>query len=146
MHIVYDPQQENWSLFVNAQQGGGDILPGQHFAGIAYQRGGGVGDILRGLWRYLLPMRGIVGQEGLRAASNMLSDIVAGKDVSSSAKKATRTGLRNVLTKAANTLNPDEEKEIAGEGRRRRRRLAVLGGPSRRGRTIKRDIFAEQGI
>jgi hypothetical protein len=136
MHVNYDPKVEDWSRFVSndLQFGGGDYE--QFFSGYPYQRAGGIGDVLRSLWRFLVPLgRSAVksiGSEGLRTASQVLNEVVEGKDVRTSLERGARTGVRNLLDKASRSLAQK------GQGRRGGQRLKAFGGPTR----TKDDIFA----
>ena len=86
------------------------------FQGTPYQRGGriqrgaGVGDILRRLWRFVLPLAAKagkaaapvikeLGREGLMAGSRVMSDVANGGDLKESVINEGRQGLKNVVHK-----------------------------------------------
>lgn len=84
VHVVFDTNAVSLGDFI--QTGGGSstyfegVAPYQRGRGIVLrQRGAGVGAILRGLWRTLLPVLKSVGasvtQEGIATGSRILSNL-----------------------------------------------------------------------
>lgn len=93
MHVVFDGSTLSLATINNPQTGGGliNFFEAQHnfqrgyghFSTFSRQRGGGVGSVLRHIWRYLKPLAGSVapiatsalkeiGREGLTAAAKTL--------------------------------------------------------------------------
>jgi hypothetical protein len=132
---------EVWAAFYTKQAGGG-------FVGIPYQRGGGLGNFFRGLFRFLLPVVAkagkAIGKEALSAGSRIASDVVAGEDFVDSAKRNLRESTALLLNKGAENLQKG--------GRLGKRPSAKRGKPKapptkRRRKSIKRmnihDIFTK---
>ncbi|KAI3419213.1 hypothetical protein GPALN_006964 [Globodera pallida] len=100
----------DWSTFADAspellvQFGGYNV-----FRGIPYQRGGGVGSVFRSLMRYLLPigkqLGAAIGRQGLESGNRVLTNVLAGKDIKESLVTESKSGLANLLEKAASNLN-----------------------------------------
>jgi hypothetical protein len=107
VHIIFDPNSVNLNDF--EQIGGGDItyfrgLP-PYQRGYGYrQRGAGVGDVLRSLWRVLLPVfktaGQTVGREALTTGNKILDNLAEGKDVKTSVKEAAKVSADNLLEKS----------------------------------------------
>ncbi|MCP4125017.1 MAG: hypothetical protein GY751_25015 [Bacteroidetes bacterium] len=63
----------------------------QVYSGLPYQRGTGIGNVFRGLIRYLLPVAKTVGKslgkQALRTGAQIASDIAGGDKLEESVKK-----------------------------------------------------------
>ncbi len=74
---------------------------GAAFAGVPYQRGGGLGSIFRGLFRAILPVAKsvgrAVGKQALRTGAAIASDVADGANFKESAKKHGREGVKKVV-------------------------------------------------
>lgn len=123
VHVVFDINSVNLGNF--SQTGAGltyfeGLTPYQrgsgHFAGTMRQRGGGVGDIFRSLWRLLLPAikttGKTVGTEGLATGARILNNLSQGANLKDTLMQEGRTGLENVVNKIQK-----------GSGRIKRKRL-----------------------
>lgn len=126
MHIEFDPQSVDWSQFIEPKEfppslnqiggsGGGGY---QVFTGIPYQRGAGIGSLFRSIFmRYLLPLgkqAGVaIGRQSLDSGSKILSSVLEGKDLKESLIDEGKSGLKNLLEKAASNL---EKKKQNGQG------------------------------
>lgn len=121
MHVDFDPLKIEWAF--DSQEGGGVGAGGTEysiFRGIPYQRGAGIGSVLRSfMMRYLLPMGkqiGVaIGRQGLESGNKVLSNVLEGKDLKESLMEEGRTGLKNLLEKAARNVAAQKEKQ-KGEG------------------------------
>lgn len=115
MHVDFDQEQVEWSALTSPfhydddgihqlQQFGGYNI----FHGMPYQRGAGLGSIFRSFLRYLLPIGknigAAIGQEGLRTGNRVLSNVLDGKDLKETLVEESKSGLKNLLEKAANNL------------------------------------------
>lgn len=123
VHVTFDPSSTR--LAGNIQSGG------QFYEGEVFQRGRGagypgrhtgegVGDILRGVWRYLKPMALTVGKEAADAGSRILGNIAQGEDLKETVKNEGKEGVKRILEKASRKLQKG-----SGAGRRRRRTKRV---------------------
>lgn len=105
MHVHFDPDTVDWNSLLrpNHHQNGG-----AYFIGRPYQRGGGFGSVLGGIFRFLLPALKSVGRElgreGLVVGSKVLGDLAHGKSLRSSIVEEGAAGLRNVIDRT----NPSE--------------------------------------
>ena len=123
MHVSFDPLQIDWTFFtaptstLSDQNGGGGssgmMLGGSAagypiFTGLAYQRGAGIGSVFRSLFRFLLPIgrqAGVaIGRQGLESGSRVLSGLLDGKPLKETVVNEGRSGLKNLLDKAADNL------------------------------------------
>ncbi|KAL3090409.1 hypothetical protein niasHT_028366 [Heterodera trifolii] len=78
------------------------------FRGVPYQRGAGVGAAFRSLMRYLLPIGKqigtAIGRQGLESGNRVLTNVLDGKDLKESLVNESKSGLKNLLEKAANNI------------------------------------------
>ncbi|HEX4849552.1 MAG TPA: hypothetical protein VFV08_02045, partial [Puia sp.] len=107
VHVRFDP-----SISINDYQSG---YGGAYFKGISpyqrgygYQHGAGLGDVLRGVWRFLLPvikspaMKEIgqsVGKEMLSSGSNILSKVASGETLKSAVLEEGKNAAESLLEK-----------------------------------------------
>uniref|UniRef100_A0A1I7Y945 Uncharacterized protein n=1 Tax=Steinernema glaseri TaxID=37863 RepID=A0A1I7Y945_9BILA len=126
MHIPFNAAVDvDWERFFMqqaVQNGAGLARP---FRGYAYQRGTGLGNVFRSLFRYVMPLitKANVRNEILNAGSRLLGDIAQGEKVGHSIKKNTVRGLKNVV---GNLSTKSQE-----GGRQRKRKRAVSSSSSR---------------
>ncbi|KAH7702049.1 hypothetical protein AAVH_30808 [Aphelenchoides avenae] len=133
VHVRFDTSRVTIQDLLAGQSGGGAIT---FFEGMPFQRGvqrgAGVGDVLRRLWRFVVPLASKAGQalaplakeigrEGLVAGSRVLSDVAEGGDVRSALSKEGRAGVRRLLKRAAAGADIQEG---SGARKTKRRRLA----------------------
>lgn len=92
MRVEYIPR-ENWDAFYSKQAGHG--LPG--FEGSAFQRGGGLGNFLGRLFRFIIPVAKkvgkAVGKQALASGADFIGDVAQGKNPKKAVKKRTRQGV-----------------------------------------------------
>ena len=122
------------------------------FAGNRTQAGHGLGNILGGLARMVIPIIRKGGksvlQEGIRAGVDVLGDISQGQDIKSSLKRRAKESGSRLVNKAARTINespsgqldrkPIKAKRI-GRGRQSKPKQP------RKHITTRRDIFVKNG-
>ncbi len=99
MRVTFNPQSGAfWQK--QLQRGGG---PG--FQGYSYQRGSGIGSILRGIMRFILPVATqagrAIGRQALRSGASAATDILAGDDPKEALIKHGTTGASKLLRKGA---------------------------------------------
>jgi len=98
MHVHFDPETVDWRVYLVQTGGGGG---GGFYVGRPYQRGAGIGAVLGGIFRFLLPvLKGVgreLGREGLAVGSKVLGDVAQGKALRDSLIEGTADGLRNVI-------------------------------------------------
>lgn len=142
MHANYVPPSERFWLeyfLSQAQHGAG-------FTGLQYQRGAGIGNLFRQVWRFLLPVAAsagkTLGREALAAGANFASDVLAGTAPKVAMKKHGKVAASNLLSKAATKvrgggkrkkkrktpINRKRKSKTAGAGKKRKRR----GGKKRK--------------
>lgn len=139
MHIDFDPDSVNWDqlLSINTldfptynNQFGGANYP--IFRGVPYQRGAGIGSVFKSILRFLVPLGkeagAAIGRQGLESTSRILSNVLEGKNVREALKDEARSGVKNLLTKAAERVGQ------TGNGRGKGRNLK-----RKKSRTINSD-------
>lgn len=89
MRVEYKPPDRKfWSAVLTRPQRGGIIIG---FKGDPYQRGAGLGNILKGLFRMILPIAKKAGKAigigALEAGSNVAADVLKGRNLKKSLKK-----------------------------------------------------------
>jgi hypothetical protein len=112
------PSEAFWhATFTNSQRGGGGGI--NPFIGYRYQRGSGFGNVLKSLFRFILPVAKsagkAVGLQALETGGQLASDIAEGKDIQSSLKRRGRTAASKLVTKAAKRI---VRKIQTGKGRK----------------------------
>lgn len=110
MHVLYDPDKEDWSSYFSRQGGSG------YYEGLPLQRGYGIGSIFGSLFRFLLPIAKSVGKEigreGISLGSRLLGDIAQGQNVKESLVRESKDSLKTLVKKANDRLQ-------TGQGKRR---------------------------
>lgn len=139
MHVDFDPLQVQWSALAEADGPIGVQFGGYSvFRGVPYQRGAGLAQVFRHVWRYLLPIGkeigSAIGRQGLESGSKVLNNVLEGRDLRESLASEGRAGLRNLLDKAAKRLDTQSGK---GFDFRRYRNNADGGNSMTRMRTGK---------
>jgi hypothetical protein len=157
MHVNFDPVQVDWTFFtppntMDMFQSGGGVMMGSAasypvFSGMTYQRGAGLGSVLRSLWRFLLPLGrqagAAIGRQGLETGARVLSGVLDGKDVKETVVSEGKAGLKSLLDKASDNLSRQKGSggsfdfkrykrnvEEGGEEKDIKRRLLSTIGPS----------------
>lgn len=113
MRVLFIPQNDkHWAQYYTRQQ------TGRGFDGVPYQRGGGLGNIFRGLFRFLLPVAKTagkaVGRQALRTGAHIASDLVAGGDLKKVLKTRGKRGASDLLRTAATNLDQSGSGSIKG--------------------------------
>jgi hypothetical protein len=156
MHIDFDPHQVDWAFFtalpdsldVIGQAGGGGALmfgSGSYpvFTGMAYQRGAGLGSVLRSLWRSLLPLGrqagAAIGRQGLESGARVLSGLLDGKELKETLASEGKAGLKNLLNKAADNLGKQQGSGGSFDFKRYKKTVGDDDGG------IKRGVFSSMG-
>ena len=89
---------KNQYLDYYVNQAGGDMPA---FVGARYQKGHGLGNILRTLTRFALPMikKGVkvIGKQALKTGLDVAGDMMAGEPVKKAAKHRISQGLKNLI-------------------------------------------------
>ena len=129
MRVHYQPNSAaQWAK--QYQQGSG-------FDGQSYQRGGGLGNIFRGIMRVVFPLLKsagkAVGKEALRAGAHIASDIVAGDDPVNSIQRHTKQSIANQLNRGVSRLQKGK-----GLGKRPRKSIKGTAIPLKRAKKTKR--------
>ncbi len=102
------------------------------FQGLPYQRGGGIGNVFRGLLRILLPVAKTagkaLGKQALRTGAAIASDIAEGRDIKESATTRGAEALSTMVKKATRKKR----------GKQKGRGLGTRKAPSKgiKGRTL----------
>jgi len=107
VHVIFDTSMVGYDDYV--QTGGGDRNEYNYFRGSSpYQRGygiiqggAGVGDVFRGIWRFVLPILRhagtMLGSEALSTGQRILGKVNEGETLKSAAINESRRGLDNIL-------------------------------------------------
>ena len=107
------------------------------FYGAQFQRGHGLGSLLKGLFRWAAPFiksgAKHIGKEAMRASSNVLGDVMKGVNIKEAAKSRYTEGARNLLEQGADRI----EQQQYGEGykrkpRKRTRHANTVSGRAKR--------------
>ena len=113
------------------------------FQGQMYQRGHGLGNIFRGIFKFLLPLAKSaatsVGKEALHTGVNIVTDSLQGKDIKEAAIRRGREAATHLVDKVQKRLSQSGKgrsgNKQSGKGIKRRastlRKLRTIGIPKR---------------
>jgi hypothetical protein len=142
VHIPFDTREVKFEDYV-LQVGGGLIPTENHeiaedpytyFRGTNFQRGyglgrqngGGIGDILRGVWRFLLPIvrkaGTSLGKEALSTGERILDKIAEGENVKESVITEGKKGLDTIIEKGRDVLESGRKQFGGGPIKRQRKK------------------------
>uniref|UniRef100_A0A914QWF2 Uncharacterized protein n=1 Tax=Panagrolaimus davidi TaxID=227884 RepID=A0A914QWF2_9BILA len=99
VRVLFNPDSLDLNNVIYPLQTGGYF-----FTGISRQRGAGVGDILRSLWRFVLPAVKAIGKEGLAATATTLGNISEGQTPKEAIKRNAMSSAKRLLETATNNL------------------------------------------
>ena len=113
--------------YVRQQRGGGDFPV---YVGRMRQRGHGIGDIFKSIWRFISPAFKTLAPHALRAGANIVEDVSSGNTWKDSAFKHVPTVVRQFPEALSNIVSKpkvistdvSENTEQTGSGIRRRRK------------------------
>jgi len=113
--------------YAKQQRGGGDFPV---YVGRMRQRGHGIGDIFRSIWRFISPAFKTLAPHALRAGANIVEDVSSGNTWKDSAFKHVPTVVRQFPEALSNIVSKpkvistdvSENTEQTGSGIRRRRK------------------------
>lgn len=113
------------------------------FIGGRYQRGRGIGNILGGLARMVVPILKRGGRtllkEGLRTGMDIIGDVAAGRNIKASAKSRSKQSVNRLMNQARDTLNSPPGKRQVVKKRKPSKNRSQSNKRSKRRRT--NDIF-----
>ena len=126
----------------------GSGLPG--FVGARYQRGHGLGNMLRSLSRIVIPFikKGVgkIGKQAVKSSMDIAHDAMLGKNIKAAAKKRVSDGLRELVTQKGRGGPPGERikkmKRESGYKRKATSSKAVISHRTKRRRTSKKDALS----
>ena len=144
VHVIFDPNSISLIEFENNQVGYGDYSifygarPYQRGFGY-YQRGAGISDFFRTLWRVMLPLvktaGKAMGEEALSTGSRILDKVAHGENLKSSVEQEAIKGVDNLIERAASS-----RRNQTGGGsikRKKNRRNQFISTKNLIGKTIK---------
>ena len=107
VHIVFDTSTVGYDDFILPMKGGGvtdDYFKGSSPFQRGYgQKGAGIGDVMRGLWRFLLPVMRRVGttvsEEALNTGQRALGRVIQGEPIKEALVSEGKKGIDTVLEK-----------------------------------------------
>jgi hypothetical protein len=125
-----DASQHLFDQYYKHQQKGGGDFP--VYVGRVRQRGHGIGDIFRTIWRYLFPAIKTMAPHALRAGANIVEDVSSGNTWKDSAVRHGST-LISQVPDVISSVVAEQKRQSGGSYRRRQ---------STRIKKRKRDIFS----
>lgn len=137
VHIIFDGSTVGLDDFYN--QRGGGFGETTYFKGVPYQRGygfqrgGGMGDILRNVWRFLLPVLkttgSIVGKEALLTGSRVLEKVAEGEKLKNAAMSEGKRGVGNIFDKGVEKITSTRTQSGGGSIKRKRTHKRAIISP-----------------
>ena len=124
-----EASQHLFNQYYTRQQKGGADFP--VYVGRVRQRGHGIGDIFRGIWRFLFPAIKTIAPHAMRAGANFVDDISSGSNWKGSAMKHGATIVEQIPD--AIRAGVAARNSQSGSGYRRRRKSR---------KRQRRDIFS----
>jgi hypothetical protein len=129
-----EASQHLFNQYYDRQQKGGGNFP--VYVGRPRQRGHGVGDIFKSIWRFILPVLKTIAPHALRAGANIVDDVSSGNSWKDSTIKHGQSVLKQIPT--AISAGVAARNSQSGSGVRRKRVAKRKVGKKRR----KQDIFS----
>lgn len=129
-----DASQHLFDQYYTHQQKGGQILP--VYVGRARQRGHGIGDIFRNIWRFVFPALKTIAPHALRAGVNIVEDVGSGSRWKDSVLKHGPSLLDQIPSAINAGIGASSNQ--SGSGRRRKKTSKRRISKKRR----QRDIFS----
>ena len=111
-----DASRELYEQYYGRQQRGEGDFP--VYVGAYRQRGHGLGDILRGLWRRIVPAIKTYAPRLIRAGANIVEDVASGQSLQDAAFRR--------IPEAINKATSSESTQSGGGRRRKRVKRDVL--------------------
>jgi hypothetical protein len=122
-----EASQHLFNQYYNNQQRGGADFP--VYVGRVKQRGHGIGDIFKSIWRYIFPAIKSIAPHTLRAGANFVEDVSSGNSWKDSAMKHGTTVVKQIPGVISRVVA--ERRNQSGSGHRRKRTV----------KRRRRDIF-----
>jgi len=128
MRVIYTPLSErDWLEYYKGVQHGGRIVG---FTGERYQRGAGLGSMLKGLFRLVLPLAKsagkAIGMQALETGKEFADDILGGENLSTSLKKRSNEAVGKLIKKGAHRI-VTKLQTGKGLGMRRKKTIKAVG-------------------
>jgi len=133
-----EASQHLFDQYYTRQQNGGGDFP--VYVGRARQRGHGLGDVFKKIWRFIAPAFKSIAPHALRAGANIVEDVSSGNSWKDSAIKHGPAVLKQIPS--AISAGVAARNNQSGSGRRRKR-IAKRGAKRvKRSKKQRRDIFS----
>jgi hypothetical protein len=129
-----EASQHLFNQYYDRQQKGGGDFP--VYIGRARQRGHGIGDIFKNIWRFFFPVLKTLAPHALRAGANIVDDVSSGNSWKDSTFKHGSSVLKQIP--AAISAGVAARNNQSGSGFRRKKVTKKRRGKKRR----KLDIFS----
>jgi hypothetical protein len=112
-----EASQHLYDQYYNSQQNGRGDFP--VYVGRVKQRGHGIGDIFRSIWRYVFPVIKTMAPHAFRAGANIVEDVSSGNTWKDSAMKHGTSVIKQIPSVISSVVA--ERKNQSGSGYRRKR-------------------------
>jgi hypothetical protein len=112
-----EASQHLYDQYYNYQQNGRGDFP--VYVGRVKQRGHGIGDIFRSIWRYVFPVIKTMAPHAFRAGANIVEDVSSGNTWKDSAMKHGTSVIKQIPSVISSVVA--ERKNQSGSGYRRKR-------------------------
>lgn len=153
VHIIFDPSQPSVEDFIQIGSGVSDLPDFEFFKGspvfqrgYGVQSGAGVGDVFRGIWRFLLPLIRRVGTtvsaEALNTGQRALDRVIQGEPVKEALLSEGKKGVDNVLDKGGLPKQFGTGRRI--KGKRKRSPIPnhqIIIGNTKTKKRLRSDVF-----
>jgi hypothetical protein len=126
-----EASQHLFDQYYNRQQKGGGDFP--VYVGRPRQRGHGIGDIFRSIWRFFSPVLKTIAPHALRAGANIVEDVSTGNSWKDSAVKHGPSVLKHIPNSISAAMAARNSQSGSGYRRKHTRRAS---------KKRKRDIFS----
>lgn len=114
MHVIYEPENVDvWvEHYINTIQDQnhhqlGYGMPGDH-GYIQYQRGKGIGNFLKGVFRIAQPLLKSIGKQALVSGAHFAADVTQGRDAKEAFMDHGKQAVGSLLHKAADKIQSGE--------------------------------------
>ena len=138
VHVRFDPSSTSYQ---SNQVGYGlgelsyfNSLP-PYQRGFGYQKGAGLGDIFKGIWRFLLPvikspavkeLGQTLGKEAISSSANILNRVVQGEPIKSAALEEGKSAAETLLEKGIEKIKQTRQKGSGLPIKRKKKRSVII--------------------
>ena len=137
VHVRFDPNSNDFQIGYGIEGVSSGYFKGlpPYQRGYGYQRGAGLGDILRGVWRFLLPvlktpavkeLSQAMGKEAITSGSKILTKAIEGEPIKAAAIEEGKNIAESLLEKSLERVKKSRQTGSGLPIKRKRKSVGVI--------------------